>query len=312
MKPAISRVSRTENAMSTLTQLSHELEQLVTRAAPSVVSVEHGRGHGSGFVLAQDGYILTNAHVVSGTESVRVGFADGAHAEGKITGRDERTDLAVVRVNATGLHSMSLADNDSVRVGQLVLAIGNPMGFQRSVTLGVVSAIDRTLPGRDHMFEGLIQTDAAINPGNSGGPLVNTQGQVIGVNTAIVPYAQGIGFAVPGQTAAWVAAILMRDGRIRRPVLGVYAAGTDLTPEQRIELGRDRAVHVFRLNEEGPAKGAGIKEGDLLLEADNRPLRTVDDLSRAMVLNGGTQLTIGLWRKGQRLAFNITPLAPAA
>ena len=296
--------------MTILKQLSHELEQLANHIAPGVVSVEHGRGHGSGFVLAQDGYILTNAHVVSGTDSVRIGFADGRHANATITGRDERTDIAVVRVDAAGLHSMTLADNDSVRVGQLVLAVGNPMGFQRSVTLGVVSAIDRTLPGREHMFEGLIQTDAAINPGNSGGPLVNAEGRVVGINTAIVPYAQGIGFAVPAQTAEWVAAILMRDGRVRRPVLGVYAAGTDLTPEQRLQLGRDRAVHVFRLNEEGPAKAAGILEGDLLLEANGRALRTVDDLSRAMVLGGG-ELTIGLWRKGQRVSINVTPLQPA-
>jgi serine protease Do len=296
--------------MTILNTLSSELEQLVAKIAPSVVSVEHGRGHGSGFVLAQDGYILTNSHVVAGAASVKVGFADGSHAQGAITGRDERTDLAVVRVNAYGLPSLKLADNDSVRVGQIVLAVGNPMGFQRSVTLGVVSAIDRTLPGRQNLFEGLIQTDAAINPGNSGGPLVNADGHVIGINTAIVPYAQGIGFAVPAQTAEWVATILMRDGTIRRPVLGVYAAGTDLTPEQRRELSRDRAVHVFGLNEEGPAKAAGIQEGDLLLEANGRALRTVDDLSRAMVLNG-TELTIGLWRKGHRIAINVTPLMPA-
>jgi S1-C subfamily serine protease len=224
-----------------------------------------------------------------------------------VQGRDARTDLAVVRVDASGLPTMTLGSD--VRVGQLAVAIGNPMGFQRSVTLGVVSAIDRTLPGRGHIYEGLIQTDAAINPGNSGGPLVNVRGEVVGVNTAIVPYAQGIGFAVPAQTAEWVAAILMRDGRVRRPVLGVYAAGTDLTPEQRKEVGRDRAVHVFRMNEEGPAKAAGIREGDLLLEADGRELKTVDDLSRAMVLNNGAELTIGLWRNGQRLAFNVTPLA---
>ncbi|MBX3460608.1 MAG: trypsin-like peptidase domain-containing protein [Planctomycetes bacterium] len=296
--------------MASLAELSSELEQLVTRSAPSVVSVEHRRGHGSGFVLAQDGYVLTNSHVVAGASELRIGFADGSHARAEVKGRDSRTDLAVVRADASSLPSMTLAGGD-VRVGQLVLAIGNPLGFQRSVSMGVVSAIDRTLPGRGHTYEGLIQTDAAINPGNSGGPLINAHGEVVGVNTAIVPYAQGIGFAVPAQTAEWVAAILMRDGAVRRPVLGVYAAGTDLTTQQRREVGRDRAVHVFRLNVEGPAKAAGIREGDLLLEADGKPLRTVDDLSRAMVLTEGKELVITLWRDGQRVSLSITP-QPAA
>jgi S1-C subfamily serine protease len=179
-------------------------------------------------------------------------------------------------------------------------------------SLGVVSAIDRTLPGRGHTYEGLIQTDAAINPGNSGGPLVSAQGEVVGVNTAIIPYAQGIGFAVPAQTAEWVAAILMRDGEIRRPVLGVFAAAQDLSPQQRQAIGRNRAVHVFRLQDEGPAKSAGILEGDLLLEANNRPLKTVDDLSRAMVLTGGGELAVTLWRNGERKSVHITPLAPAS
>lgn len=296
--------------MASLAELSQELEQLVSRSAPSVVSVEHRRGHGSGFVLAQDGYVLTNSHVVAGARELRIGFADGSHARAEVKGRDARTDLAVVRAEATSLPTMTLTGSD-VRVGQLVLAIGNPLGFQRSVSMGVVSAIDRTLPGRGHTYEGLIQTDAAINPGNSGGPLINAQGEVVGVNTAIVPYAQGIGFAVPAQTAEWVAAILMRDGQVRRPVLGVYAAGTDLTPELRKELGRDRAVHVFRLNEEGPAKAARVQEGDLLLEANGKQLRTVDDLSRAMVLTEGKELQVTLWRNGARVTLSITPATAA-
>jgi S1-C subfamily serine protease len=298
--------------MSSLSELSTELEELVSRSAGSVVAVEHQRGHGTGFVLAQDGYVLTNAHVVAGASDLHVSFADGGRVRGEVVGRDERTDIAVVRVDAWGLPTMTLASSDNVKVGQLVLAIGNPLGFQRSVSLGVVSAIDRTLPARDHMFEGLIQTDAAINPGNSGGPLVSASGEVVGVNTAIVPFAQGIGFAVPAQTAEWVAAILMRDGEVRRPVLGVFAAGTDLTPQQRHEIGRNRAVHVFRVQEDGPAKQAGIREGDLLLEAYDKPLKTVDDLSRAMVLTGGQQLAITLWRGGKRVAIQVTPREPVA
>ncbi|MBE7490612.1 MAG: trypsin-like peptidase domain-containing protein [Planctomycetes bacterium] len=296
--------------MATLAAFSRELEELASRTAPGVVSVEHGRGHGSGFVLAADGYVLTNAHVVDGAEKVRISFEDGSHAEASVAGRDERTDLAVVRVPGTGLPALKLAPADSVRVGQLALAIGNPLGFQRSVALGVVSAVDRTLGGRRQLFEGLIQTDAAINPGNSGGPLVNMAGEVIGVNTAIIPFAQGIGFAVPAQTASWVAAILIRDGRVSRPVLGVFGAGVELGAQQRAEAGADRALRVFRVAEDGAARKADIREGDLLLRANDQPLRTVDDLSRAMVLGGGAEMRITLLREGMPLVRAVTP-APA-
>jgi S1-C subfamily serine protease len=178
------------------------------------------------------------------------------------------------------------------------------------VALGVVSAIDRTLPGPEKLFEGLIQTDAAINPGNSGGPLVNTRGEVVGVNTAIIPFAQGIGFAVPAQTASWVASILIRDGRVQRPLLGVFAAGIDLPADMRAEIGQPRAVRVFRIQEDGPARKADIRQGDLLYWANGMNLRTVDDLSRAMVLGGGAELTIKLLREGLPIERRVTP-APA-
>lgn len=293
--------------MSGLMALSRELEELVARTAPAVVSVEHGRGHGSGFVLAQDGYVLTNAHVVDGATEVRISFEDGHQVKGEVAGRDERSDLAVVRVPRRGLATLPLADSDSVRVGQLALAIGNPLGFQRSVALGVVSAIDRTLNGQQQLFEGLIQTDAAINPGNSGGPLVNMAGEVIGVNTAIIPFAQGIGFAVPAQTASWVAAILIRDGRVLRPVLGVFAAGIELPADQRAEFNTSRAVRVFRTQDDGPARAADIREGDILLSANGAGLRTVDDLSRAMVLGNGSELSIELLREGLKITRVVRP-----
>ncbi len=298
--------------MSGLSALSRDLENLVAATAPAVVSVEHGRGHGSGFVLAQDGYVLTNAHVVDGAQEVRVSLQDGSQHKGEVAGRDERSDLAVVRVPRRGLATLPLASADSVRVGQLALAIGNPLGFQRSVALGVVSAIDRTLQGQQQLFEGLIQTDAAINPGNSGGPLVNMAGEVIGVNTAIIPFAQGIGFAVPAQTASWVAAILIRDGRIVRPVLGVFAAGIELPPEQRAEFNTTRAVRVFRTQQDGPARMADIREGDVLLSANGAGLRTVDDLSRTMVLGQGSELNIELLREGLKITRVVRPRpAPA-
>ncbi|MBK9975258.1 MAG: trypsin-like peptidase domain-containing protein [Planctomycetes bacterium] len=298
--------------MSGLSALSRDLENLVAATAPAVVSVEHGRGHGSGFVLAQDGYVLTNAHVVDGAKEVRISFEDGSQHKGEVAGRDERSDLAVVRVPRRGLATLPLASADSVRVGQLALAIGNPLGFQRSVALGVVSAIDRTLQGQQQLFEGLIQTDAAINPGNSGGPLVNMAGEVIGVNTAIIPFAQGIGFAVPAQTASWVAAILIRDGGVVRPVLGVFAAGIELPHEQRAEFNTTRAVRVFRTQQDGPARMADIREGDVLLSANGAGLRTVDDLSRVMVLGQGSELSIELLREGLKITRVVRPRpAPA-
>ena len=279
--------------MTLLSELSQELEALVAKTAPAVVNVEHRRGQGSGLVLAQDGYILTNSHVVQTSGSIGIGLADGRQLPAQVVGRDEPTDLALLRVDASGLPSLPLAESRRVKVGQLVVAIGNPLRFERSVSLGVVSALERSLPGPDgHRFEGLIQTDAAINPGNSGGPLVDATGTVVGINTAIIPFAQGIGFAVPAYTASWVASLLMTRGEIRRPVLGIAAGGIDLPLELAEEFGQQRAVRVFRVGAGTPAELAGIREGELLLSANDAPLSSIDDLQRVMVFseNGTVRL----------------------
>src|SRR5712692_6926911 len=259
--------------MKLLKQLSHELEDLVASAAPAVVGVEHRRGQGTGLILARDGYILTNAHVVHGFDQLRIRLSTGATVKGELVGADDRTDLAVLRVDAEGLVSLPLAEPQQLKVGQLVVAIGNPFRFERSVSLGVISALDRSLPGpRGGLFEGLIQTDATINPGNSGGPLLDSDGNVLGINTAIIPWAQGIGFAIPAPTASWVAGVLMHEGEVRRPFLGIAARGEELQQQVTRSTGRARAVRIFKVGSGSPAQTAGLKRGDLVLSANGRPV----------------------------------------
>jgi S1-C subfamily serine protease len=292
-----------------LSDFSDELEGLVATAAPSVVAVEHGRGQGSGIIVSSDGYVVTNAHVVHGRAgklSVRLAGGDELGAE--VVGEDRPSDLAVLRVNAFNLPSLSLDESRRLRVGQLVVAIGNPLRFERSVSLGVVSAIERSLPGPGRRpFEGLVQTDAAINPGNSGGPLLDAHGAVVGINTAVIPYANGLGFAIPAHTAAWVTAVLIRDGRIDRPVIGIAAQGVDLTPKIAAELGQHRAVRVHAVAADSPASVAQLKPADLLLGANDVALHSVDDLQRVFVLSRGADVALRLFRDGAELALSVKP-----
>jgi S1-C subfamily serine protease len=300
--------------MTVLQDLSRDLEQLVAKAAPSVVSVHHAAGQGSGLVLAPDGYLLTNAHVArapNGRSELRAGLADGSDHRARVVGADPKTDLAVVKIDAHELASLPLADGRALRVGQLVVAIGNPLRFERSVSLGVISALDRTLPAAGTLLEGLIQTDAAINPGNSGGPLVDVSGAVVGLSTAIVPFAQGLGFAVPAQTAAWIAAVLIQKGRVERPIFGVAARGVELPGMLARDLGQARAVHVMRVVSGGPAASAGLREGDLLLSANGEPLASIDDLQRAMVL-GTKDLLVAYARESKRAEALVRPEVPKA
>ena len=269
--------------MNALESLSGALEALVEKVSPSVVGVEHERGQGSGMLLTQDGYVITNAHVVErarGATMVRLGPLWSERAA--LVGSDKKTDVAVLKVDASARPALPFADSSKLRVGRVVVAIGNPLRFDRSVSLGVISAIDRSLPSPGGLFEGLIQTDAAINPGNSGGPLIDSSGAVVGINTAVVPYAQGIGFAIPSSTVAWVASVLMRRGKIERPLLGVSAKSE---PTDLERFGQERAVRVLGVQPDGPAAKAGLSKGDLLLTADASRVTSVDDLQRVMVLS---------------------------
>ena len=294
--------------MSRLSEFSDELEHLVAGAAPSVVAVEHGRGQGSGIIVSSDGYVITNAHVVQGrASSVSVRITGGEELRAEVVGEDRASDLAVLRVGARGLPSLSLDESRRLRVGQLVLAIGNPLRFERSVSLGVVSAIDRSLPGPGRRpFEGLVQTDAAINPGNSGGPLLDARGSVVGINTAVIPRANGLGFAIPAHTAAWVAAVLIRDGRVERPLLGIAAQGVGLPPSVAEAVGQQRAVRVHAVAAGSPASAAQLEPADLLLSANQTALYSVDDLQRVLVLSRGAAVTLRLTRAGQPLSLSVT------
>jgi S1-C subfamily serine protease len=296
-----------------LAQLSHELEDLVEKTAPSVVAVEHGRGQGTGLVIAGDGYVLTNSHVVRGGKGIRVRLPNGDEHAAELVGDDPESDLAVLGVSAHGLVPLELHESRRLRVGQLVVAIGNPLRFEGSVTLGVVSALERALPGPGGgLFEGLVQTDAAINPGNSGGPLLDASGAVVGINTAVIPHARGLGFAIAAHTASWIAAVLMHKGRVERPLLGVAARGVDLAPVDAARVGQSRAVRLHGVGNGSPAQRAGLTTGDLLLRANGGLLLGVDDLKRALVLGEGTAVELEVESKRERRSLRIEPAAPRA
>ncbi len=299
--------------MSRLSDFSTELAELVARASPGVVGLERRRGQGSGVALSSDGYVLTNAHVAGRGGPLAVRLAGGEQARGEVVGSDERTDLAVVRTEARGLATLPLAEDRSLRVGELVLAIGNPLGFERSVSVGVVSALYRALPTpRGGLLDGLVQTDAAVNPGNSGGPLLDAEGRVVGVTTAMIPFASGMGFAVPARTASWVAAVLMQHGEVRRPFLGIAVRGEELAPALAREVGHPRGVRVLRVEAGTPAERAALAEGDLLLFANGSPLDTLDDLQRVLVLSAPPEVELEILRGGERRRLSIRPAARAA
>jgi S1-C subfamily serine protease len=262
--------------------------------SPAVVGIEVGRGDvsstrpqgaGSGFLFAPDGLIITNSHVVHGSRAVTVRLTDGRESEADIVGDDPSTDLAVLRISGGPFPWISLGDSSAVRVGQVAIAVGNPYGFQHSVTSGVVSALGRSLRGRTgRLIDDVIQTDAALNPGNSGGPLVTTAGQVIGVNTAVIVPAQGLSFAIASNIVRFVVSRLLRDGRIRRSYIGV--AG-EKTPVPR-RLAREHAlavssgIRVAGVEPSSPAAVAGVTLGDLIVSFDGVPVAGVDELHRLL------------------------------
>jgi S1-C subfamily serine protease len=269
---------------------SNAVSGAVAAAHPAVVHIEvHGDGgpggSGSGFLISPDGYLLTNSHVVHGARRLRVFLADGRKLSADLVGDDPDTDLAVLRVSADDLAHLQLADSDLVRPGQIAIAIGSPMGFQQTVTAGIVSGLGRSLRGASgRLIDNVIQTDAALNPGNSGGPLVNTRAEVIGVNTAVIRPAQGICFAIASNTARWVAAWLIKDGRIRRSFIGVAGQTVPLLRKliHHHRLAQQTGVLVAGLEPGSPAARAGLAEGDILLAFDGAPVPAVDALHKLL------------------------------
>jgi len=298
--------------VSLLSELSRELSALAAAGAAGVVGLEHRRGQGSGIVLSPDGYILTNAHVARAGGALRVRRRGAPVAPAELIGADERTDLAVVRTRDAGPPPLALADSRRLQVGQLVMAIGNPFGFDRSVSLGVVSALFRELPTRSGILEGLIQTDAAVNPGHSGGPLLDMDGHVVGINTAMLTMAGGIGFAVPAHTASWVAAVLIQHGEVRRPYLGIRARSEELDPVLARDAGQARGVRVVGVEPGTPAADGGLSGGDLLLAANDAPVATLDDLARVLVLARPISVDVDVLREGARRRLVVKPQPRAA
>jgi S1-C subfamily serine protease len=300
-------------------EYSRAVTRVVDVVAPSVVSIsvsqggdERARsqaGTGSGFVFADDGLILTNSHVVDGAHRVDVTLPDGRDCPADVVGHDPDTDLAVIRITGDDLTAAALGDSARLRPGQLVVAIGNPYGFQHTVTAGVVSALGRSLRSRSgRLIEQVIQTDAALNPGNSGGPLVASDGRVVGVNTAIIAGGQGLSFAVPISTAMLVVPALLRDGRVRRGYLGI--AGQTVPLLRRVSryhrLTQDSAVLVTSVEPDAPADRAGVKDGDLIVSLDETNIGTLDDLHRALTDERiGHRTRLGILRGTERLEVVI-------
>lgn len=301
---------------------SRAVVSVVEAVGPAVVGIQVGgprrheggaepRGTGSGVVIAPDGYVLTNSHVVSGATRLAVTLTDGRTLGATLVGDDPATDLAVVRVDAGGLPHAPFGDSDRLRVGQLVIAIGNPFGFQSTVSAGVVSALGRSLRGRTgRLIEDVIQTDVGLNPGNSGGPLVDSRGRVVGINTAVFAMAQGISFAVPIGTAKRVVPELISRGRVHRAWLGL--GGRQRPLDRRLArahgLALETAVEVLAVEPGGPAAGAGLREGDLIAAVEGRPVESVDDLHRFLAAwPVGRPATLTVLRGRDRLDVAVVP-----
>jgi S1-C subfamily serine protease len=317
-----------ESDAGLLDAYSEAVVRAAERISPSVVFIEiskapaaasgprgqrprEARGSGSGFIFTPDGFILTNSHVVHGAETVSVTMSDGRRFDAAIVGDDPSTDLAVIRIPANRLPAAPLGDSQKIRVGQLAIAIGNPYGFQYSVTAGVVSALGRSLRSESgRLIDNVLQTDAALNPGNSGGPLLNSVGEVIGVNTAVILPAQGLCFAVAINTAKFVAGQLIMHGRIRRAYLGI--GGQNVTIPRFIaraqQLEAEAGVLVIGVENGSPAARAGITDGDVLIALDDFLVKSVDDLHKLLTdTRIGASCRLALLRRTQRIELQVVP-----
>ncbi len=289
-----------------------EVEQSIRSRRPNVPRMpQERRGSGSGFIFTPDGFILTNSHVVHGAKKIEVTLSDGHKHLADLIGDDPDTDLAVIRINAPNLVPAQLGDAQKIRVGQLVVAIGNPYGFQYSVTAGVVSALGRSLRAQSgRLMDSVIQTDAALNPGNSGGPLINSRGEVIGVNTAMILPAQGICFATSIDTAKFVASRLIRDGKVSRSYIGL--AGQNVPLPRRIvryyNLAVESGIFVISFENESPARKGGLREGDIIIGFDDQPIAGIDDLHKLLTEERiGKRSLLTIVRGVDKLTIEVTP-----
>lgn len=296
---------------------------VVNAVTPAVVSIvthtqakrnrhnSPAAGSGSGVVFAPDGYILTNSHVVRETKSLEVHLTEGITRSATVVGEDAATDLAVIRVEESGLPYLPFGNSDKLRVGQLVIAVGNPFGFDSTVSNGVVSALGRALRSQEgRLIENIIQHTAPLNPGNSGGPLVNTHGEIIGLNTAIIAMAQGLGFAIPANTATWVITQLLTHGQVRRGYLGIVGQTRPLGPRLKRfhKLTKDQAVEVMSVDDHGPSKQAGIRKNDIIIGLNDHEVTNMDDLFRYLTeWKPGNTVTITIIRRKEKISFDVIP-----
>jgi S1-C subfamily serine protease len=329
MHPAFSRQPDREE----LDAYSQTVTAVAERVSPSVVKIEvqggeaaparrgpargprrgpdQPSGSGSGFVMTPDGYVLTNSHVVSGAKRIAAIFQDGQRVPAQLVGDDPDTDIALVRIDGPNLVPLTFADSSRLRVGQLAIAVGNPYGFDCTVTAGVVSALGRSLRTKSgHLVDDVIQTDTALNPGNSGGPLVDSRGQVIGVNTAMILPAQGICFAIAADTAAFVMGKLIHEGRIRRSYLCV--AGQNVPLHRRVvrfhDLPSESAVFVVSIEPDSPAARAGLREGDLIVAYGDQSIAGIDDLHRLLTEeHAGVAATMTILRDLKKQTLEVAP-----
>ena len=292
---------------------SRVVVSVAEKLGPSVANLRVARrGTGSGVVITPDGFMLTNAHVIGSGRRVRASFTDGSDVQAGVVGVDPLSDLGLLRLDAAAAPAAELGDAGKLRVGQLVVAIGNPHGYAGSVTAGVVSALGRSLPARDRratrMIDDVIQTDAALNPGNSGGALVNGSGEVVGINTAVA--GVGLGLAVPiNATTRRIVSALMRDGRVRRAWIGIAGGARPLPPRVAAAVGRDRAIEVVEVIAGSPAAAAGLHAEDLIVAVDGVAVRGVDDLLRLMTEERiGVPCTLEVVRHGVARTVSLLPL----
>ena len=318
------QIPSSEAADDPMDAYSRAVISAAERVSPSVVYIEvhsqgrgntsrsrRERGSGSGFIFTPDGFVLTNSHVIHGAANIEVTLSDGHKYKAELIGDDPDTDLAVIRINAPNLAPAQLGDSQKIRVGQLVIAIGNPYGFQYTVTAGVVSALGRTLRAQSgRLMDDVIQTDAALNPGNSGGPLVNSRGEVIGVNTAMILPAQGICFATSIDTAKFVASRLIRYGKVSRSYIGL--AGQNVPLPRRVvryyNLPVESGILIISYNRNSPAKKAGAIEGDIIIGFDGHPIAGIDELHKLLTGDRiGQKASLMVIRGTEKLFLDVIP-----
>lgn len=299
--PAVVRIDVSHHTVRRRKQLSPESEERKKQIS----------GSGSGVIFTPDGFILTNSHVIHKAAAINIGLADGREFKGSLIGDDPYTDLAVVRIDAQDLPVAVFGDSQSIRIGQLVIALGNPLGFQGTVTTGVVSALGRSLrAGGGRLIDNVIQTDAALNPGNSGGPLVNSRGEIIGINTAAIPWAQGICFSIPINTVKFIASHLMKDGKISRAYLGIAGQVLEIARAalRTHQLQGARGVMIAQVEPAGPASKAGLLEGDVIVSMGNNRIESIDDLHRSLTHDCvGRSLQLTILRLEKKISVTIIP-----